>query len=227
MAAAVAGSFFPAARHPTQDKEPQAPQRGVTCADLRFSSVVQHCSRAWLWRQRLARRSTSTSVFNRSVRTAITATLRTSARPWVITGRDISTTAFFWAWARGAVGAIATAGAGIASAVKVAGDTTADLAALPTAAVAAVAMLAAAVVLAAADNLYMAEGRDPAQPVQEVRTVMAVDKPKAVEADRVMAVVVVVDRVMAAVADKATAVAAVDRVMAADTTKPGSLTRGA
>jgi hypothetical protein len=57
---------------------------------------------------------------------------------------------------------------------------------------------------------------------------MAVDKPKAVEADRVMAVVVVVvDRVMAAVADKATAVAAVDRVMAADTTKPGSLTRGA
>ena len=175
---------------------------------------MQHCSRAWLWRQRLARRSTSTSVFNRSVRTAITATLRTSARPWVITGRDISTTAFFWAWARGAVGAIATAGAGIASAVKVAGDTTADLAALPTAAVA---MLAAAVVLAAADNLYMAEGRDPAQPVQEVRTVMAVDKPKAVEADRVMA----------AVADKATAVAAVDRVMAADTTKPGSLTRGA
>src|ERR1039457_4470238 len=77
-------------------------------------------------------------------------------------------------------------------------------------AVAAVAMLAAAVVLAAADHLYMAEGRDPAQPVQEVRTVMAVDKPKAVEADRVMAVVVVVDRVMAAVADKATAV---DRVM--------------
>jgi len=25
MAAAVAGSFFPAARHPTQDKEPQTP----------------------------------------------------------------------------------------------------------------------------------------------------------------------------------------------------------
>ena len=111
--------------------------------------------------------------------------------------------------------------------MKVAGDTTADLAALPTAAVAAVAMLAAAVVLAAADNLYMAEGRDPAQVVQKLRTVMAVDKPTAVEADRVMAVVVE-DRVMAAVADKATVVV-VDRVMAADTTnsvrRQGTLNR--
>src|ERR1019366_607736 len=126
----------------------------------------------------------------------------TSARPWVITGRAISTTAFFWAWAHGAVGAIATVGADIASAVKVAGDTTADLAAPPTA------KAVAAAVLAAADNLYMAEGRGPAQVVQKLRTVMAVDKPTAVEAARVMAVVVVV-------VDRATAVAVGDRATAA------------
>lgn len=157
---------------------------------------------------------------------ATTATRHTSARPWVITGRAISTTAFFWAWAHGAVGAIATVGADIASAVKVAGDTTADLAAPPTAkAVAAVVMLTAAAVLAAADNLYMAEGRDPAQVVQKLRTVMAVDKPTAVEAARVMAVVVVDRATAVAVVDRATAAVVVDRVMAADTTKPGSLTR--
>ena len=159
---------------------------------------------------------------------ATTATRHTSARPWVITGLAISTTAFFWAWAHGAVGAIATAGAGIASAVKVAGDTTAGQAALPTAA--AVVMLAAAAVIAAANNILKAVGRGPVQAVQHLRMAAAadklaavvVDKPAAVVVDKATAVVVV-DKVMAAVA----AVAAVGRVMAADTTKPGSLTRGA
>ena len=156
---------------------------------------------------------------------ATTATRHTSARPWVITGLAISTTAFFWAWAHGAVGAIATAGAGIASAVKVAGDTTAGQAALPTAA-AAVVMLAAAAVIAAADNILKAVGRGPVQAVQHLRMAAAADKLAAVVVDKATAVVVV-DKVMAAVADRATAVAAVGRVMAADTTKPGSLTRGA
>ncbi len=140
---------------------------------------------------------------------ATTGTRHTSARPWVITGQDISTTAFFWAWAHGAVGAIATAGADIASAVKVAGDITADQAAPRTAAVVVV-MPAAAAVIAAADNILTAVGRGPVQAVQSLRMEMV--------ADNLAAAVVVVDRVMAAVA-------VVERVMAADTTKPGSLTR--
>src|ERR1035437_4187364 len=112
---------------------------------------------------------------------ATTATRHTSARLWVITGLAISTTAFFWAWAHGAVGAIATAGAGIASAVKVAGDTTAGQAALPTAA-AAVVMLAAAAVIAAADNILKAVRRGPVQAVQHLR-MAAADKLAAVVVD--------------------------------------------
>jgi hypothetical protein len=99
-------------------------------------------------------------------------------------------------------------------------------------------MLAAAAVIAAADNILKAVGRGPVQAVQHLRMAAAADKLAAVVVDKLAAVVVdkpaavvvdkatavvVVDKVMAAVA----AVAAVGRVMAADTTKPGSLTRGA
>jgi hypothetical protein len=43
MAATAAGFFFPAAQHPTQHKEPQTPQGGLTCSDSKLYLQAQHC----------------------------------------------------------------------------------------------------------------------------------------------------------------------------------------
>src|ERR1035438_9608201 len=116
MLAAVGGWCFSttAASHATQATADTL--RGVTsCADSKRFSVVQPYSRGWPWRQRRKRKSLSALVFNRSVPTATTTMRPTHVRPTVITGRDISTTASFSAWAHGLAGDMATAGAGIAS----------------------------------------------------------------------------------------------------------------
>ena len=70
---------------------------------------------AWQLRQLPRRRLPLISAFNLFVRTAITTTRHTAARPWAFTGRATSTTASSWAWARGPAGVMATAGAVIAS----------------------------------------------------------------------------------------------------------------
>ena len=73
------------------------------------------------------RRLWLTSAFNQAARTATTAIRRTLARPMAITGRSTSTTASSWAWAHGPAGAMATAGAAIASRAKAGEATAADL----------------------------------------------------------------------------------------------------
>jgi hypothetical protein len=57
--------------------------------------------------------------------------LRMRARLTVSTGRAIFMTVSSWGWVRGPTGAIATAGAGIASAAKAEAATAADLATSP------------------------------------------------------------------------------------------------
>jgi len=54
-------------------------------------------------------------VFSPFVRTAITTTRHTLARPRAFAGRDTFSTASAWAWAHGPGGATATAGAAIGS----------------------------------------------------------------------------------------------------------------
>lgn len=68
-----------------------------------------------------------TSVSHPAALTVITSIPHTHARPWAITDRGISTTASFWVWAHGPAGAMATAGAVIASAVEEEDGTTAEV----------------------------------------------------------------------------------------------------
>ena len=85
------------------------------CADSELYSALQHCSRAWPLRRRLARKSSSASVFNLPAPTATMTTHPTPVRPMASMGRDISTVASSWAWAHGPAGVMATAGAAIDS----------------------------------------------------------------------------------------------------------------
>ena len=128
--------------------------------------------------------------------TATTVTHHTNARPWVITGRDISTTASSLAWAPGAAGAIATAGAGIASAVKAEAATAADLVTFPIAATAEAALHAAEAATAPhRRNLMLAE-RVPTlgtQHLLSIVTAVVVDRTTAVAAVDRATVAVVVD----------------------------------
>ena len=93
---------------------------GQSCAESKQYSQLQHCSRDWPLRRRRMRKFPSASAFNPSVLTATTTTHPTPARPMASTGRDTSTAASSWAWARGPAGAMATAGVIIALSAKAA-----------------------------------------------------------------------------------------------------------
>jgi hypothetical protein len=110
------------------------------------------------------------------------------------------------------------AGADTASTVKVAGDTTADLAAPPIARAEVV-----MVMLVAVDNIPMVAVRDPAQAIQSLRVETVVDNLAAAVEVKVMAAVVVMPVAVAMVMVVAVAVVmATAADTTADTTKPGS-----
>src|ERR1035437_7178196 len=136
MVAAVAGLFFTAAYSiPRNTGNRRYLKGGNLCADSKLYLELQLWLWAWPWRQRLRRKSKSASAFNQTVPTAITTMLLTTARPMDFTGRATFTTASSWAWVRGPVGAMATAGVIIASVMAAAEALAAAAAPWPIAAV--------------------------------------------------------------------------------------------
>jgi hypothetical protein len=167
---------------------------GQKCAESKFYSQHRHCSRAWPWRQLRTRKSSSASAFNQPAPMDTTTTLRTPARPWDFMGRGTSTTVSFWAWVPGPDGAMATAGAVIAS-VKAAAEAIAAMAVTRPAAVITAAVLKCAAAAAAdmpTQRLPMAAEHAPAHPMataaagtqrQRIATAAAADMPAAVAVD--------------------------------------------
>jgi len=153
MVADRAALIFTAANSiPRKTRNRRHLKGGHICADSKHYSVQQHCSRAWLWRQRRKPRSKSASASSRFARTATTITRPMPAHRWAFTGQGISTTASSSGWAHGPTGVMVTAGADIASAAGAAED----IAAAEAAIVAAVSVAAVSVVA-----VHVADG--PAQ----------------------------------------------------------------
>src|SRR5580698_129204 len=132
MVADVAGLFLAATEHPTEQKEPQKPERSHSCVDSRFCFRLLPCSPAWPSCHRLKRRFPSTSAFSPFAHTAITDISHMAARPWDITDPATFTTASSWVWALGLVGVMAMVGEATALTAMVAEGFTAESAELPT-----------------------------------------------------------------------------------------------